>query len=266
MFLDKKTNLKPGHSTVRRLPAAAGIALALFLALAGGRPALASIAAGEAAFNKGDYFAAVSEFQRPAYGGDAVARYYMGVIYADGLGVSRSLEDGLVWFRCALIGTLPSSMERDIRRRLGGVVSGISRYGLEQAGMRIESLCGKAMKELRGSKDISDNRDAPDNIRPKRSLLTRMLFFPGDTMVTGAAVVFHGLGLSFISKFLGGLVKVMGDWLFGLLALIGWLLVGRILQMIGEPIWKKLFARDPVSGDAQPGGGSGPQTEASETD
>ncbi len=256
--------MRPRASRTKRFAAAAIIALGMVFVLAGARPALAELAAGQSAFNKGDYSIARREFQRPAYGGDAVAQYYMGVIYGDGLEVEQSLEDALVWFNCAQTIGLPAVLGRDAKRRQGGILARISSYELEQVELRANSICGGA--KAKKIPNPSDDKDALENIRPVRGFWAMLFFFPGDTMVTGAAVVFHELGLGFVKDFLVGIVMFFGDVLFGLLALIGWIIIGRIIHLFGEPVWKMMLARDPLTHSASAGRTAGQQGAEAEAD
>jgi len=256
--------MTPRASRTKRFTAAAIIALGMVLVLAGARPAQAELATGQSAFNKGDYSVARREFQGLAYGGDAVAQYYMGVIYGDGLEVEQSLEDALVWFNCAQAVGLPAVLGRDANRRQGRILARISSYELEQVELRAESVCGGA--KAKKKRNLSDDKDALENIRPVRGLWAMLFFFPGDTMVTGAAIVFHELGLTFVKDLLVGLVTFFGDVLFGLLALIGCIIIGRIIHLFGDPVWKIILARDPLTHRNSAGGTAGRRDPESEAD
>ena len=60
-------------------------------------------------------------------------------------------------------------------------------------------------------------------------------------MVTGGVLVFRALGLSFVTNLLVGIVKLLGDFLFGLLALIGWIVIGRFVRFFLEPVWQRIL-------------------------
>ena len=247
MDMRSKMNMRPRVSRAKRFAAAAIIALGMASALAGARPALAGVAAGESAFNDGDYMTAVKEFQGPAYRGNAVAQYYMGVIYAHGLGVGQSLEDGLAWLICAQTVELPSALGREAKRQQSAILSLITSYGVEIAEKHAETLCGQAIAEQKKAaarKKISDleDHDPLENVRPVRGFWAMLFFFPGDTMVTGAVVVFHELGLSFVSNLVVGIVKLTGNLLFGLLALIGWIVIARFVRFFLQPVWQRVLA------------------------
>ena len=109
------------------MTAAAFLALAMVSAFAGAGPVLAGVATGESAFKNGDFLTAAREFQGPAHRGDPVAQYYLGVIYADGLGGARSLEDGLAWLMCVQTGAgLPPPLRQDATRRRTRILARIS--------------------------------------------------------------------------------------------------------------------------------------------
>ncbi|MDX1485808.1 MAG: hypothetical protein R3229_15160 [Alphaproteobacteria bacterium] len=236
---------------------AAAIALIALVAIVGARPAGAGVTAGERAFNSGDFVTAIRELQRPAYDGNAAAQYYMGVIYHEGLGVNRSPEDALVWFTCAQTRRLPEAFETDARRRQSQIMDEISPFALERVELHAESLCGRALAQKRAAADKMREKTPLERIQPVRGFWASILFFPGDTMMTGAAVVFHGLGLTFISDILIAMAKTMGDFLFGLLALIGWFIIARVVKAMGDPVWKMILARDPLAHTGKGGDASG---------
>jgi len=243
----------------KQFTATAIFALAMLSAFAGGRPALAGVATGEDAFNKGDFTAAAREFQGPAYRGDALAQYYLGVIHADGLGVSQSPEEGLAWLMCVEKGAgLPEVLRKDAEQKQAHILSRISPYALEQAQMRASTICGIAIKAKQ--EPFAKEERNPEDIRPARGFLGGIFFFPGDTMVTGAAVVFHELGLTFLENAPIGFANLFGDLLFGILALLGWFVIGRVLHFFFQPLWRTIIAREastrgdaggPVHGRAQ---------------
>jgi localization factor PodJL len=94
-----------------RLPTA----LVMILAVAGAtRPAAADYEAGLFAFNRGDYAAAVRQFEPAAREGDADAQYWLGRLYAEGLGRPRDPVTAYVWFdRAAAQGHHDSAVLRD---------------------------------------------------------------------------------------------------------------------------------------------------------
>ena len=259
-----KMQMRPGISRAKRIAAAAIIALGVASALAGARPALGAVAAGETAFKNGDFMIAVREFRGPAYRGDAMAQYYLGVIYADGLGAVQSYEVGLAWLICAQTGGLPPVLGQDAGRRRSRISSRISSYGLEYAEKEAKALCGKAVANKK--KTFSEDKDPLEKIRPVRGFWAMLFFFPGDTMMSGAVVTFHELGLYFVRNILVGMVKLFGDLLFGLLALIGWIIIGRFLRFFLEPVWQRILTPGASAHNATKGGSGQSQAQESESD
>jgi uncharacterized protein len=72
--------------------------LMLLWALTPALPA-ADFAKGVAAYNKGDYSAAVKEWRPEAEDGDAQAQFNMGLLYLDGHGVPQDPGEAAKWFR-----------------------------------------------------------------------------------------------------------------------------------------------------------------------
>ncbi len=64
-------------------------------------PALADFQTGLNAYQKGDFVAAVKEWQPLADSGDAIAQFNLGLLYLDGHGVPQSYMEAANWFRRA---------------------------------------------------------------------------------------------------------------------------------------------------------------------
>ncbi len=75
--------------------------LLLTLALAGSVLAAADFAAGVAAYEKGDYAAALKQWQPLADEGNATAQFNIGLLYYDGRGVPQNYSDAAQWFKRA---------------------------------------------------------------------------------------------------------------------------------------------------------------------
>ena len=66
-----------------------------------GTPAFADFADGKAAYDKGDYAAALTEWEPLADQGDADAQVYLGVMYQFGQGVIQDDKEAAKWYRLA---------------------------------------------------------------------------------------------------------------------------------------------------------------------
>ncbi len=85
-----------GHRRSGALPCAA---MAVFFVLSS--PAYADLGSGVAAYQSGDYAAALTELAPLAEKGDGEAQYYLGSMYEGGLGVPPDAEKALALFRKA---------------------------------------------------------------------------------------------------------------------------------------------------------------------
>jgi hypothetical protein len=86
------------------------LALICFLLVATAATARADYEAGAAAFNAGDYAAALREWQPLAEAGDARAQLGLGVLYEAGRGVpTPDFGQALVWYRAAAAQGLPAA-------------------------------------------------------------------------------------------------------------------------------------------------------------
>jgi TPR repeat protein len=66
---------------------------------------------GYQAANKGAYATAFKEFKSAAENGDARAQYSLAVMYNDGIGVRKSRDEAMVWFRKAAAKGHPLAIE-----------------------------------------------------------------------------------------------------------------------------------------------------------
>lgn len=95
--------MRAGGLTIRLVAAVAGIVFAACIA----GPARADFESAVAAYEAGDYAAAIAEFRRESERGQAAAEFMLGVIYFYGRGVARdngmARDDGIaaVWFHKA---------------------------------------------------------------------------------------------------------------------------------------------------------------------
>jgi hypothetical protein len=123
---------------------------------------------------------------------------------------------------------------------------------MEQAELRAAAICNRAVT----AKPEAFTTDADDfeDLRPARGLIGTVFFFPGDTVVFGATVVFHDMGLLLLRNVLAGMVKLMGDLIFGLLSLISWLLSAKFVYFLFvQPLWKTIVAAKPSAGGSKGG-------------
>ena len=88
------------------------VATALFVAVLA--PARADFQDGVAASERGDYATALREFLPLAEEGDTDAQYHLGLMYADGHGVSQDHAEAVKWYRMAA-----SRGQADAQFRLG---------------------------------------------------------------------------------------------------------------------------------------------------
>jgi hypothetical protein len=240
-----------------------------------------------------------------------LAQYYLGVIYADGLGGDKSPEDGLAWLICVQTGVgLPPALQQAAKQRRRRLMSRITPYAMEQAEKRAATLCGRNTAAPRSralasgtaaprSQNFTTGTGAPRSqadptgtaaprprsyaaeiaearpqayatevtehmpqafstsedtmedllkyVSPARGFFGTLFFFPGDTMVYGATAVFDAIGIILLRDIFVGMIKLMGDLIFGLLSLIGWVLIGKFVYFFVHPLANAISASKPSS-------------------
>lgn len=82
---------------MRRLVVGAALLLAAAL------PARADFKAGEAAYDRGDFAAALSELRPLALAGNGQAQFYLGFIYRNGQGTRENFAEAVKWYRRAAL-------------------------------------------------------------------------------------------------------------------------------------------------------------------
>lgn len=210
-----------------------------------GRWALADVDSGITAFRESDYASAVKELHVPAFDGHPIAQYYLGVMHAEGLGVTRSPPDALKWFLCAEAGSLPGALKSralEWRRRLYAEMSLLE---MDYAEKSAAKKCRVA--EPMAVFDRGYRQHEVDEAVPRRSGAFAVLLFPGDVTMRGVLVVFDQMGSKFMTEAAMKAVEAMGDVLFGLLALLGWLLIARVGYLTVHHFWEKFLERLPVA-------------------
>ena len=77
------------------------VKVAVLLLLLSCAPAFADLAAGQEAYDKGDYATALKEFLPLARQGNAEAQYSLGVMYDEGRGLAKDDKEAVNWYRLA---------------------------------------------------------------------------------------------------------------------------------------------------------------------
>lgn len=198
-------------------------------------PATASVTRGEHAFHDGNYADAIREFNGPAASGDPIAQYYMAVLALDGLGTPQNAVNGFGWLLCAQTGSLPTPLASDAARRYADARAVVSKNDLTQSRRFANQVCDFPLQH---PPESTDTNDILSRIIPQRGPVNSVLFFPGDTAVTGAVVAFQETGLDIVTDWTVGLFQEYGDLLFGLLSLFGWLALARLAYVVLKALWE----------------------------
>lgn len=74
---------------------------ALLMVTASALPASADYDSGVAAYQRGDFAAAIEEWRAPAEAGEVAAQFSLGSLYFNGEGVSQDFDAAEKWFRKA---------------------------------------------------------------------------------------------------------------------------------------------------------------------
>ncbi len=207
-------SLRPG--LVR---ASAVLALSL---LAVPNPARADLAAGVAAYDRGDLPTAFREFSISARQGDVEARYRLAVMYANGEGTPGNDLLAYKWFTCVADGPVGSwlKLKAKIRRypiSLFNDATVTSAYQLAQQDCALVATVTKSYTLKRVEKQTK--RD---------NWLANLLLFPGDVVVITMVGLGEFFAFGWLVKLTAGLVEFMGDVFPGIIAVVVWGIIWRI--------------------------------------
>jgi hypothetical protein len=199
------------------------MALATATLLATASPAAADFRAGETAYAQGNYQAAIAEFAPLAARGDPAAQFYLGVIYAKGLGVAKDSGVAHRWFACAAERARDAELRTGARRwrdQSGAVLTAEAR---ERVAQWVKTDCLAAAGDATASVVFAPHRE---------TWFETVIFFVGDLSVAGLLTVSNLTGTTAIGATVGTLIRTFGDWFVGVISLFWWLLAFRVLLVI----------------------------------
>lgn len=199
-------------------------AFCLLLLAAGAHPARADYAEGAAAYERGDYALAARELGPPAEAGDADAQYYLGTLYAEGLGVSRDAVRAHAWLSCAAKGGR-GERAAELRERLAAQMRPSQ---IDAARKQAETLCAWAPEPQRPGNEAY--------LPQRESLWEKVLFFTGDVTLLGALEAAEAAGGRELKERLLSLYWSTGDLLIGGISLVWWLLFARALYIVHDSV------------------------------
>ncbi len=238
----------------------AGLSLLAALALLAFIPAAsADLKRGVAAYNRGDYPTALRELESAARGGNADAQYYVSTMYAEGRGTPRQDVLALKWLNCAAEGS--GGMLVKAKAKFWRTFHEILNSEVAEAGRALAvSACGidsgEAVKTYYQSRAESE--------MDRSNWLMNLLLYPGDMIIQAFLGLGEGLSTDWIGRAFVQLFEWMGDVFPGVLAVVAWGGIWRLLFISFEsasrgmsmqgvagyrshkPLWRKKKKPEPV--------------------
>jgi hypothetical protein len=187
--------------------------------------ALADRATAVSAYERGDHARALAEFKPLAEEGDAVAQYYVGLLYAKGLGVHRDNGAAFRWFGCAYLRAADGELRVGAKRWRDHAGDQLSSEAREQIAARVKLECGPAAAKRTSDIALIYN--------PSRNgWFETIAYFTGDLTILGAITASNFLGFHALARGILTVVQFLGDWFIGLISLAWWLLGARVLMLL----------------------------------
>ncbi len=223
---------------------AAAVALAMGFAM----PAFADYEIGLAAYELGDYEGALEEIRLLARRGDPGSQFLLGVMYAEGRGVPWDEVKALAWLSCAAAGR--SMFFREISDQWRALLMKTADADvLAKANAETRKCLTSQWRETsqRREREVIEFSKTGEYYRV--SLLTRVFFFVGDSLVLGILVFAEQAEWAWFKALIFALLDTFGNVLLGLISLIWWYFAFFIASTIARGRSRSI--------SISPGGGGG---------
>ena len=207
------------------------IVFVVLIALGLAQPARADYESALAAYQAGNFDAAAREFQKLAAKGEASAQYYLGLMYADGRGVGRNDVLAMKWLQCATDGRTGA---KDAGRWLGRLADAMGADAIARAD-RLARQCGDDRDRIQQRSVTTGN---PAGVERRTNWAEYLFFLPGDFFTVQLVGILREFNLDFVSDFVEGIVHLFGNYYLGILSVLLWALLVKVIASLGEvTVW-----------------------------
>lgn len=220
-------------------------------------PARVSLQAGLDAYKRGDYAATLKEIGPLAKRGSIEAQYLLGVMLVEGRGVAKDPVMALAWLTCATARREGTAVDGDEATNPGQPIDKAQKQAILVRKQALQlrysvtkqlpmELADKARRIAKGCETVAARaRVEEEELRNfyRFSLLERIFFFAGDTIIIGLMVIAGQAGLAGLHAFLNALVDIFGNLLLGLISMIWWFFTARIVFIVGNLVRRNTYER-----------------------
>ncbi len=215
-------------------------------------PAFADYETGLRSYEIGDYEGALEEIRPLARRGDPGSQFLLGVMYAEGHGLPWDEVKALAWLACASAGR-----SKFFRKKSDEWRARLMKTADAEVLAKANAETRKCLSTQRLARQVVELGQGGEYYRA--SLLTRIFFFVGDSIVLGILEISDNWDWIWLDDFVRYLLDVFGNALLGLISLLWWYLAFRVASIIARGLMRKtpLTAYLDISGGPATGGGEG---------
>ena len=227
-------------------------AAAVALTMGAAMPALADYETGLRSYEIGDYEGALEEIRPLARRGDPGSQFLLGVMYAEGRGVPWDEVKALAWLACAGAGR-----SKFFRKKSDQWLAELMKTADAEVLAKANAETRKCLTTQRRARKVVALGKGAEYYRA--SLLTRIFFFVGDSLLLGILVAAAQAEWAWLEVFIFALLDMFGNVLLGLISLIWWYFAYRVAAIAARALMRKtsLVAYLDISRGEAAGGAEG---------
>lgn len=202
------------------------------LVMGAAMPAFADYETGLRAYELGDYEGALEEIQPLARRGDPGSQFLLGVMYAEGRGVPWDEVKALAWLACAGAGRSKFFRQKSDQWR-----ARLMKTADAEVLAKANAETRKCLTTQRRQRKVVALGKGAEYYRA--SLLTRIFFFVGDSLVLGILVAAAQAEWAWLEALIFALLDMLGNVLLGLISLIWWFFAVRVASITARALMRK---------------------------
>ncbi len=207
-------------------------AAAVALAIGAAMPAFADYETGLRSYELGDYEGALEEIRPLARRGDPGSQFLLGVMYAEGHGLPWDEVKALAWLACAAAGR-----SKFFRKKSDEWRARLMKTADAEVLAKANAETRKCLTPRRRDRQVVELGKTGEYYRA--SLLTRVFFFVGDSLVLGILVIAEEWQWNWLDDFVRALLGVFGNVLLGLISLVWWFFAFRVASIIARALMRQ---------------------------
>ena len=220
------------------------------LAISAAMPAFADYETGLRSYEIGDYEGALEEIRPLARRGDPGSQFLLGVMYAEGRGVPWDEVKALAWLACAAAGR-----SKFFRQKSDEWRARLMKTADAEVLAKANAETRECLTPQRRSRQVVALGKGGEYYRA--SLLQRIFFFVGDSIVLGVSVIAAHAEWAWLEALVVALLGMFGNVLLGLISLIWWFFAFRVASIIARALMRKTSLVAYLDISREPAGGAG---------